>query len=360
MERGQAVAIERALTFEVGGEPLLGILHPATVVVAAAETPVAAGTAIPARAEAATIAAAATAATEAPRGLLLVVGGPQYRVGSHRQFLLLARHLAAAGIPVFRFDYRGMGDSSGPQRDFEQINEDIRAAIDCFQSASPGLREIVIWGLCDAASAALFYAWQDPRVSALVLLNPWVRTEEGLAKAYLKGYYLRRVLSRDFWTSLLSGRVNPLNSLRSLLTMVRRVAGAGRASSAADTLGGNAGGDADSDAKVAASGTAGANGTPGASLSATKGQRLPSGPLPERMAAGWQRFSGPILLILSGDDLTAAEFRDVAAQSPAWQGLLEAPRVTRRELPDANHTFSRQVWRDQVADWTRDWFFSST
>jgi dienelactone hydrolase len=32
---------------------------------------------------------------------VIVVGGPQYRVGSHRQFLQLARALAAEG--VFRF-----------------------------------------------------------------------------------------------------------------------------------------------------------------------------------------------------------------------------------------------------------------
>jgi hypothetical protein len=31
------------------------------------------------------------------QGLLLIVGGPQTRVGSHRQFLLLARALAKRG-----------------------------------------------------------------------------------------------------------------------------------------------------------------------------------------------------------------------------------------------------------------------
>ena len=45
-------------------------------------------------------------------GIIVVVGGPQYRVGSHRQFLLLSRALASAGYPVMRFDYRGMGDST--------------------------------------------------------------------------------------------------------------------------------------------------------------------------------------------------------------------------------------------------------
>ena len=281
--------MERVRIFEAGGEDLLGILHPGS--------------------------------PDATRGVLVVVGGPQYRVGSHRQFLLLARRLAAAGVPAFRFDYRGMGDSGGAQRDFERVSEDIRAAVDAFQEECPGLQEVVIWGLCDAASAALTYAWQDQRIGGLVLANPWVRTEEGLAKAYLKGYYLQRIRSPDFWKGLQRGRVNPVASLRSLGGMVLRAAGMGRRAPSAETDSGD----------------------------------LPPGPLPERMAEGWKRYPGPILLILSGNDLTAAEFRDTAANNPAWQGLLGQPRVTRRDLPEANHTFARREWRDQVAAWTLEW-----
>ncbi|MDQ2695687.1 MAG: hydrolase 1, exosortase A system-associated, partial [Pseudomonadota bacterium] len=91
-------------------------------------------------------------AAGAARGLLLVVGGPQYRVGSHRQFVLLARDLAAAGIPVLRFDYRGMGDAGGDFAGFEGVDDDIAAALDAFFARCPGLREVVLWGLCDAAS----------------------------------------------------------------------------------------------------------------------------------------------------------------------------------------------------------------
>jgi uncharacterized protein len=92
------------------------------------------------------------------RGVLIVVGGPQYRVGSHRQFTLLARYLAARGVPVLRFDCRGMGDSEGDLRTFEDFEDDLRCAIDIFFEKVHPLNDLVIWGLCDAASAALFHA----------------------------------------------------------------------------------------------------------------------------------------------------------------------------------------------------------
>ena len=60
-------------------------------------------------------------------GVLLIVGGPQYRVGSHRQFVHLSRKLAQRGIPSMRFDCRGMGDATGAMRDFDEFDDDIRA-----------------------------------------------------------------------------------------------------------------------------------------------------------------------------------------------------------------------------------------
>src|SRR5688572_8417307 len=135
----------------------------------------------------------------AKRGILMVVGGPQYRVGSHRQFVLLARSLAANGIPVMRFDHRGIGDSDDPYLGFEALEHDLSAAIDAFRASHPSLKEIVLFGLCDAASAILLYAYRDPRIVGLVLLNPWVRTAESEARTYLRHYYGQRLLAPDFW-----------------------------------------------------------------------------------------------------------------------------------------------------------------
>ena len=87
------------------------------------------------------------------RGVLIIVGGPQYRVGSHRQFVQLARHLASAGVAVFRFDYRGMGDSDGYTTAWE-TGLDIAAAIHEFIGLCPELDELILWGLCDGATSS--------------------------------------------------------------------------------------------------------------------------------------------------------------------------------------------------------------
>lgn len=258
------------------------------------------------------------------RGVLVVVGGPQYRAGSHRQFTLLARSLAAQGVPVLRFDYRGMGDSEGAQRDFEQVDADLRSAVDQMFAALPALREVVLWGLCDAASAALFYGPRDERVGGLVLLNPWVRSDEGLAKATLKHYYRDRLLQPELWRKIFSGRFRFGAALASLLRLLKTAFGGAAATTAADS------GPADA---------------------------APAG-LRERMYQGLARFQGKVLLITSGADLTAQEFNDMVDASRPWQRQLAAPRVTRQRLDGADHTFSRRVWRDQVADWTAGWMRS--
>ena len=259
------------------------------------------------------------AGTAPERGVLIVVGGPQYRVGSHRQFVLLARALADAGIAALRFDYRGMGDSEGEPRMFENISDDIRAALDFLFTRVPTLRHVALWGLCDAASAAAMYAPEDTRVTGLVLVNPWVRTEAGLARAYLRHYYLKRLIDPDLWRKALRGEFQWATSWRSLVSMVST------------------------------------SRSPSASSAAAAASESMSVPYTERMRLGIERFRGRILLLLSGDDITAREFADLVRRAPAWRRLMKAPRVARRELPEANHTFARREWRDQVAAWTIDW-----
>lgn len=269
-----------------------------------------------------------TVTSSSDTGVLLIVGGPQYRVGAHRQFTLLARALAASGTPCLRLDYRGMGDAEGAMRDFADVDADIAAAIDAWQRERPQLRRVVLWGLCDAASAALLYVHRrrDPRVAGLCLANPWVRTEASLARAQVKHYYLDRLRQPAFWRKLLSGRVG-LSALRELLGKLA----------------------------LARSARAGSDGAAGDRQDSRQDTRHYT----EQMADGLRGFAGPVLLMLSGDDVVAKEFLDRCRDGgPAWQGLLSRPGLRRADLAAADHTFSTADWRAQVerltADFVRD------
>jgi uncharacterized protein len=234
-------------------------------------------------------------------GVIVIVGGPQYRAGSHRQFVQLARCAAAAGYPVLRFDCRGMGDSSGELRNFEHISADIGSAINALQRTAPHVRRVVLWGLCDGASAALLYlddTQHDPRVAGLCLLNPWVRSETTLARAHVKHYYVQRLMQRAFWAKLLRGGV-AWQALKGLLGNLHKAA-------------------------------AGKPVAPGeGSLSYT-----------QRMARAWCGFGGAIQLVLSSRDLTAQEFVQTWSTDLNWRGARHHPRLEQLMLATADHTLS--------------------
>lgn len=258
-------------------------------------------------------------------GVLIVVGGPQYRIGSHRQFVLLARMLAINGISVMRFDYRGMGDSQGSSRSFLDVDQDIKSAVDTFYENSLGLKGVVIWGLCDAASAASFYAYQDDRVKGLVLLNPWVFTEQGAAKTYFKYYYLQHLFHPELWRKIFSFQFDYRQSFSSLALLFKNIF---KANLNQDCL----------------------NDYEGASL---VNSNLP---LPERVIQCLKHFDHPILFILSGRDLTANEFREMVKKTDNLdQRMFEKPGVSKVELMDADHTFSSQKWREEVEQLTLNW-----
>lgn len=290
-----------------------------------------------------------------PRGVLVIVGGPQYKAGSHRQFTLLARALAAQGIPVLRFDYRGMGDGGGVQRTFDDVHDDVAVALDAFIAAVPGLREVALWGLCDGATAAVLHGARDPRVTGMVLLNPWARDEAGLAKAMLKHYYLQRLRDPALWKKIASGRFDARAALRGVAqqvaTLLRRKASPPEEATAATVSG-----PGDGVAPISAVAAAPAPSPVSAPVSAPA--PAPIQPLPARLYDGLRAFTGPVLLIISPGDMTAMEFLEAANSSAPWRKLMAAPRITRRDLPGANHTFASRAWRDQVAEWTGHWLRS--
>jgi uncharacterized protein len=131
-------------------------------------------------------------------------------------------------------------------------------------------------------------------VCGLVLLNPWVRTPEGAARAMLRHYYLTRLGEVAFWKKVASGNLDFAASAAALRQNMRLAA-------------------------------------------SDKGSLLP-----QRVISSLADFTGQVLVVLSEEDLTASEFARLMARYNV--------RAKRVDIGGANHTFASQKWRAQVAE----------
>jgi exosortase A-associated hydrolase 1 len=151
-------------------------------------------------------------------GLLLVTGGTQTRVGSHRMYERLARTLAKKGFSCLRFDRRGVGDSSGEDPGFRGSAADLIGAAAALRAKRPELKRVYGFGLCDGATALALFG-DRAGLDGLVLVNPWlVEAESGEpAPAAVRRHYRDRLLSLDGWKRLLSGKVGYRKLFRGIL-----------------------------------------------------------------------------------------------------------------------------------------------
>lgn len=234
-------------------------------------------------------------------GVVLVAGGDQYRVGSHRLFVQLARNLADAGVAVLRFDHRGIGDNRGNYDGFENTFPDIEAAVETLASNVPGLRSLALCGLCDGASAALMAGHQIDKVHTLLLINPWVHSSNLEARARIEGYYISRLRGKEFWKKLVTGKINVPKSLLSL--------GGYLIHFLKSTL------------------------TPETTMLRAPGYVY-------RMLVGLRRFDGRVLVALSGNDLVAQEFRELVKMQRRWSDVMSRDNVRVLDFPTADHSFT--------------------
>jgi hypothetical protein len=133
-------------------------------------------------------------------GVILLNAGAVHRVGPHRMSVNLARRFARAGHVAFRFDRAGVGDSrsrAGAGSDESIVIEDGRAAMDHLQQ-STGVDRFVLGGLGSGADDSVRIALADPRVSAILLLDPYAYPTLGF---YLRQYGPRGAQPPD-WIGL--------------------------------------------------------------------------------------------------------------------------------------------------------------
>ncbi|MDW3095258.1 MAG: hydrolase 1, exosortase A system-associated [Gammaproteobacteria bacterium] len=254
---------------------------------------------------------------EAKAAVIIVVGGPQYRVGSHRQFALLARCLAAQGILALRFDYTGMGYSQGISKQFYEIDDDVKVAIDFVFNHECNLDEVYLWGLCDAAAAISFTAYTDDRIKGVVLLNPWVRSETSHSKAILHSYYRERLFSIEVWKQLLLSPSKISKAIFSLGNIVFKILSSRSNKSKFDAH-----------------------------------QVIPIADREENIAEavfrGMSNFNGSICLILSGKDLVADEFKQMLDENDWLLDEFNRSKTVIHYIDEADHTFSSRKLRSEV------------
>lgn len=154
-------------------------------------------------------------------GLVMVTGGSQTRIGSHRMYERLAKELTERGISCLRFDRRGVGDSAGDDPGFRGSRAELGAAVAVLRDAAAGIRRVYGFGLCDGATALWLFGGEVGLAGA-VLVNPWlVEAEAGAPPAAaVRRHYRERLASREGWKKILSGAVD----LRKLLSGLARAA----------------------------------------------------------------------------------------------------------------------------------------
>lgn len=266
-------------------------------------------------------------------GVFFIVGGPQYRVGAHRQFVRWSRHFNAAGHATCRFDRAGTGDAAGERGTLLGCGTELRSTLE--QAArTAGVRRWVVFGLCDGSTLGLLHLAGHPLVAGVVAVNPWLPvTAAEEARALVNEYYGRRLFSLAFWRRLLGGEVKVAAALREWWRH-RRTARSIPAASIA-TVGQGAAADGSTATTTGETGT-----TPPTNADA---------PFSEAVLASAAATKVPVLWALSGNDRTAAEFRAVVAGDTRWQAVLAKPAAELLDLPEADHTLSNAKDHDCLA-----------
>jgi dienelactone hydrolase len=127
---------------------------------------------------------------------VLVSAGLVPKFGPYRIYAQLARRLARDGFSTLRFDLGGIGDS---QAEFGQLplrvrtGLEIRAAIDHLL-ADGGYGGVVLGGLCSGAEDSFRYAESDPRVTGVVLIDPFSYRTSGWRWRHWAHQIMRRSL----------------------------------------------------------------------------------------------------------------------------------------------------------------------
>lgn len=106
------------------------------------------------------------------RAALVLHPHPLYGGTMHNPVVFHAeRALREAGYSTLRFNFRGVGDSTGHHDGGRGEVDDARAALDFLLATHPRATDVVVAGFSFGAAIALELARQDPRVGRVIAIG---------------------------------------------------------------------------------------------------------------------------------------------------------------------------------------------
>jgi pimeloyl-ACP methyl ester carboxylesterase len=252
-------------------------------------------------------------------GLILLGGGDVPAPNRNRLSVRVARRVAALGYHSLRFDYHGVGESTGVTDAYRlgrPFVDDVLGGVRCLEEN--GIREIALVGTCFGARGALASAVKIPRLRGVILLAAPIRDfEKGTPKleAIPTSQYLRRGLRPSTLVKLRNPRRRQF-AARVARTKLRAAVRS------------NGGGAAPAQKQVS--------------------PRF-SEPLAELGARGT-----PVLLAYGTEDEFYGPFLEAR---PALAAALDAPgsRIEERLVPGRIHGLTTLAVQDEVTDLIEEW-----
>ncbi len=143
--------------------------------------------------------------------IIMFNAGAIRRIGPNRIWTEAARRWAAAGIPVIRVDIEGIGDAGGEGDKYAEgdeafytpdLVEQARGALELAEEMGLPNR-FVLGGLCSGAYWSFELAASDPRVRAIMMLNPRLLVFDAGAEGNRELRKLGRILTRSGFRNML-------------------------------------------------------------------------------------------------------------------------------------------------------------
>ncbi len=275
--------------------------------------------------------------------IVLLSPGVKMRVGPGRLYVPLTDSLVEMGYRVFRFDFYGLGDSSGELQEtmladvYNNIEvgryvADSRSALQWLRQ-NTGAKKFILGGLCGGAITALLTAEREPDVEGLLSLGMTVTLASNaatpakyLTRAQLdsrrQGYY-RRLLQPKSWWRLLTFQSEYGVIWRSMKRLVVKEKPA-----------------------------------QAAPVAATAEQRGNANPLFPPAFFAFLKRGGRALMLFSEKDRLQSEYEEKFAAPFAEQLQPYLPQLQQHIVAEANHVLSFTPWQKEMVAVSRGWLQS--